>query len=91
MQEIQKWEYIVICMTYSISDNRNKLAELGNQGWELVAVGGNLGSEYIFKRPKIEINNNKNENHDSFYAKHGYTEEQDRMYTQMLYGTKQDA
>lgn len=51
---VQKWEY---CETYD-PDTR-ELAELGDEGWELVATdpkSPNSPTRYVFKRPKERKN-----------------------------------
>jgi hypothetical protein len=46
---MQKWEYTIVWMNF---DNKTEaqLNQLGDQGWELVAV--DEGHCYFFKRPK---------------------------------------
>lgn len=48
-----KWEY----ETINLRDNENYMGEFdrfGEQGWELVAIGGTDGHVAFFKRPLME-------------------------------------
>ncbi len=48
---MQKWEYLVVeAVPFDIDKFRVKLAELGDAGWELIAIA--FVSQFYFKRPK---------------------------------------
>ena len=53
---IEKWEYEIYTYSGKASELDN-LNEMGNEGWELVAVTDRISdryeSEFIFKRRKI--------------------------------------
>ncbi len=56
--ERQKWEYKVVCrpLHADYSYVENVLNQLGNEGWELVAVTS--AGSYTLKRPVINISIN---------------------------------
>lgn len=57
IMERQKWEYKIISSSLtSIDKMQDKCNQLGNEGWELVAI--NPGGGYVFKRPIINISIN---------------------------------
>lgn len=63
---MQQWEYF---RKKDLSDI--ELAQLGNEGWELVAATVGTGTMYIFKRPKnVTIST---ENYQSNSASQSYT------------------
>lgn len=58
---MQQWEYF---RKKDLSDI--ELAQLGNEGWELVAATVGTGTMYIFKRPKnITISTEHNQSNSS--------------------------
>ena len=52
---MQKWEYKTYY--YNVGDLDKLLSELGEQGWELIAVGGadddGIERSFYFKRPNL--------------------------------------
>ena len=67
IMERQKWEYKVVCrpLHADYSYVENILNQLGNEGWELVAIAPTGG--FTLKRPliNISINSEKSNNNVS--------------------------